>query len=70
MFNARIATARRPTTRRNPDDPTVVPQVEIAATVCGGCHSASPVAHSNNAPTFEEWSAGGHGAVVPGALKA
>jgi hypothetical protein len=48
-----------------PDDPTVVPRVEIAATVCGGCHSASPVAHTNNAPTFEEWSASGHAAVVP-----
>ena len=54
----------------NPDDPTVVPRVELAATVCGGCHSASPVAHTENAPTFEEWSASGHGAVVPGALKA
>jgi hypothetical protein len=51
------------------DDPTVVPQVEIAATVCGGCHTASPTAHTKNAPTFEEWSASGHGAVVPDALQ-
>ena len=52
-----------------PDDPTMVPRVELAATVCGGCHTASPVAHTDNAPTFEEWSASGHAAVVPGALQ-
>ena len=52
-----------------PDDPTMVPRVEIAATVCGGCHTASPTAHTNNAPTFEEWSASGHAAVVPDALQ-
>jgi hypothetical protein len=46
----------------NPDDPTVIPQVEIAATVCGGCHSANP-------PTFPEWSASGHAAVVPDVLQ-
>ena len=53
----------------NPADPTAVPRVEIAATVCGGCHSASAVARTNNAPTFAEWSASGHGAVVPDALQ-
>jgi Cytochrome c554 and c-prime len=52
-----------------PDDPAFVPQVEIAATLCGGCHSAGPVAHTNNAPTFEEWSASGHAVVVPTALR-
>jgi hypothetical protein len=52
-----------------PDNPTMVPRVELAATVCGGCHTASPVAHTDNAPTFEEWSASGHAAVVPGALR-
>jgi hypothetical protein len=52
-----------------PDNPTMVPRVELAATVCGGCHTASPVTHTNNAPTFEEWSASGHAAVVPGALE-
>jgi hypothetical protein len=51
------------------DDPTVVPRVEIAATVCGGCHSASHTAFTN-APTFEEWSSSGHAAVVPEALQA
>ena len=52
----------------SPDDPTVVPQVEIAADVCGGCHSASHTAYTNP-PTFEEWSASGHSAVVPDVLQ-
>jgi hypothetical protein len=52
----------------SPDDPTVVPQVEIAAEVCGGCHSASHTAYTNP-PTFEEWSASGHSAVVPDVLQ-
>ncbi len=47
----------------NPDDPTVVPQVEIAATVCGGCHTG-PMQ-----PTYEEWTTSGHAAVVPDALQ-
>lgn len=42
-----------------PDDPTAVPRVEIAAQLCGGCHSGS------HQPTFEEWSTSGHAAVVP-----
>jgi hypothetical protein len=46
----------------NPDDPTVIPQVEIAAALCGGCHNANP-------PTFPEWSASGHAAVVPDVLQ-
>jgi hypothetical protein len=53
----------------SPDDPTVVPRVDIAATVCGGCHSASHTTYTNP-PTYEEWSASNHGAVVPDALKA
>jgi hypothetical protein len=47
----------------NPDDPTVVPQVDIAATVCGGCHTG-PMQ-----PTYEEWHTSGHAAVVPDALQ-
>ena len=46
-----------------PDDPTVVPRVEIAATVCGGCHTG-PMS-----PTYEEWNLSGHAAVVPDALQ-
>jgi len=45
-----------------PDDPTVVPRVELAATVCGGCHTGSMQ------PTYEEWNTSGHAAVVPDAL--
>ncbi len=47
----------------NPDDPTVVPQVDIAATVCGGCHTGP------RQPTYEEWETSGHAAVVPVALQ-
>jgi hypothetical protein len=53
----------------SPDDPTAVPQADIAATVCGGCHSASHTSYTN-APTYEEWSSSGHAAVVPDALQA
>lgn len=42
----------------NPGDPTVVPQIEVAATVCGGCHTGS------QHPTYEEWSASGHATVT------
>ena len=38
----------------NPDDPTVRPRVELAATVCGGCHT----------PTFNQWQTSGHATVV------
>jgi hypothetical protein len=41
-------------------DPTVRPRVELAATVCGGCHRGP------EHPTFEEWSASGHATVVAG----
>jgi Cytochrome c554 and c-prime len=52
----------------NENDPTVRPRVDIAATVCGGCHSASHTTF-DNAPTFEEWSSSGHAAVVPDVLQ-
>jgi len=47
----------------NPNDFTVIPQVEIAATVCGGCHDGAMQ------PTYTEWSSSGHAAVTPGALQ-
>jgi formate-dependent nitrite reductase cytochrome c552 subunit len=42
----------------NPDDPAWVPRVEVAATVCGGCHTSA------YHPTFEEWAASPHNAVI------
>jgi hypothetical protein len=45
------------------DDPTAVPRVELAATVCGGCHTGAMQ------PTYEEWNTSGHAAVVPDALQ-
>lgn len=59
----------------NPDDPTVIPQVELAAEVCGGCHSvrlapAEVVAHNPIAFPFEDWSVSPHSAVVPDVLSA
>jgi hypothetical protein len=48
----------------NPGDQTVIPRVELAAQVCGGCHNA------RFPPTFfEDWSASPHQAVVPGVLQ-
>ncbi len=47
-----------------PDDPTAVPRVEIAATVCGGCHTG-PMQ-----PTYEEWNSSEHAFVTPEALQA
>lgn len=44
------------------DDPALRPRVEIAATMCGGCHSGAT-------PTFEDWSASAHAVVVPDALR-
>jgi hypothetical protein len=41
----------------------VIPQVELAATGCGGCHTG-PMQ-----PTFEEWNTSGHAAVVPDVLQ-
>ncbi|MGD1083403.1 MAG: multiheme c-type cytochrome [Verrucomicrobiota bacterium] len=42
----------------NPDDPIWIPRVEVAATVCGGCHSGPW--H----PTYQEWEASPHNAVI------
>lgn len=42
----------------NPDDPTARPRVEIASTVCGGCHTGP------HQPTFEEWKGSPHSSVV------
>ena len=53
----------------SPDDPAIRPRVEIAATVCGGCHSASHTSYAN-APTYEEWNASEHALVDPAALQA
>ena len=47
----------------NETDPTVRPRVDLAATVCGGCHTG-PMQ-----PTYEEWSTSGHATVVPDALQ-
>jgi hypothetical protein len=41
-------------------DPTVRPRVELAATVCGGCHTGP------EHPTFEEWNTSAHAKVVAG----
>jgi len=42
----------------NPDDPTTRPRIELAATLCGGCHSG-PMQ-----PNFDEWQASPHTGVV------
>ena len=47
----------------NPNDFTVIPQVEIAATVCGGCHNG-PMQ-----PTYAEWNSSEHSAVTPAVLQ-
>ncbi len=47
----------------NPGDPTAVPRVELAAQVCGGCHT------DNQHPTFDEWETSAHAAVVPDVLQ-
>jgi hypothetical protein len=38
----------------NPDDPTLIPQVEPASTLCGGCH----------ANRYSEWKASAHPSVI------
>jgi hypothetical protein len=38
----------------NPDDPTLVPRAEVAATVCGGCHAVR----------FAEWKTSEHTGVI------
>jgi hypothetical protein len=50
----------------NPSDFTVRPRVEIAATMCGGCHTAQSVPSQVTAthrPYFEDWNASAHRAV-------
>jgi hypothetical protein len=42
----------------NPDDPTVRPRLEIAAEMCGGCHTGV------HQPTYEEWHSSPHSTVV------
>ncbi len=40
-------------------NPTVTPRVELAATVCGGCHTGP------QQPTYDEWETSSHAEVVP-----
>ena len=42
----------------NPDDPIAIPRVELAATVCGGCHTGP------QHPTYDEWKTSEHAEVV------
>jgi len=58
----------------NPAFPPAVPRVELAAQVCGGCHSArlapaEVVAHHPVSFSFEDWSISPHSAVVPDVLQ-
>lgn len=43
----------------NESDPTARPRVELAAQVCGGCHTAPSAP-----PIFDEWATSGHAGVV------
>jgi hypothetical protein len=55
-----------------PEDPTVVPRVELAAQICGGCHSARFAPASvlaSHLPFFENWDTSPHSAVVPDVLQ-
>ena len=50
----------------NPGDFTVRPRVEIAATMCGGCHTAQsvpPRVAASHRPYYEDWNSSTHGAV-------
>lgn len=50
----------------NPSDFTVRPRVEIAATMCGGCHTAQSVPSSvaaSHRPYYEDWNSSTHRAV-------
>src|SRR4030095_8000785 len=50
----------------NPDDFTVRPRVDIAATVCGGCHTAKSVpaqVAASHRPYYEDWNSSAHRAV-------
>jgi Cytochrome c554 and c-prime len=51
----------------NPIDPTAIPRVEVAATMCGGCHNTQFVpasAASYHPPYYEEWNASPHQSVL------
>ncbi len=51
----------------NPEDLTVRPRVEGAATVCGGCHGANSVpaeVAASHPARYEEWNSSGHRAVL------
>jgi hypothetical protein len=51
----------------NPGDPSVRPRVELAGTLCGGCHNTQFVpasAASYHRPYYEEWSASPHQPVL------
>jgi hypothetical protein len=51
----------------NPIDPTAIPRLEVAATMCGGCHNAQFVpasAVSYHPPYYEEWNASPHQSVL------
>ena len=57
----------------NPTDFSVVPRVELAAQLCGGCHNAQlapakVVAHDPVAFAYQDWSVSPHSAVVPTVL--
>jgi len=50
----------------NPGDFTVRPRVEIAATMCGGCHTAQSVPSrvtDSHPPYYEDWNSSAHRAV-------
>ena len=58
----------------NPQLLAMVPHVDMAAQVCGGCHSrqltpATVVSHHPAGFAFEDWIASPHGAVVPDVLE-
>lgn len=49
----------------NPEDPVTRPRVELAATVCGGCHNGSVPERvaALHPPRYEEWNASRHQSV-------
>lgn len=50
----------------NPEDPVTKPRVELAATVCGGCHTTASVparVAALHPPRYEEWNASPHQSV-------
>jgi hypothetical protein len=52
----------------NPGDPTVVPRVEVASTLCGGCHNLKSVPAQYaylHSPDYEDWTTSAHNAVLP-----